>query len=108
MSCGAKPVMRSDLVLLLLDLLAVKLYQLAAFCTDQMIVMLVVVKMFVSRAAVPETFFARQIAFNQKFKRTVNGREPDGRVFDLDQVVQIFRAEMTFRFKKNFEYQLPL
>src|SRR5262245_45403344 len=103
-----KPVMRGDLVLLLLDLLAVELDQLAAFRANQMIVMLVVIQVFVSRATVPKPLFTRQIAFNQKFESAINRRKPDGRVFNLDQVVKIFRAEVTFCFEKYFEDQLPL
>jgi len=101
-------VLRGDLILLILNLLAVKLYQPPALGTDQMVVMLVIVKMLVPRVAVSQTLFASQPAFGQKFKRAVNGREPHGRVFDFDQVVEVFRAEMAFGLEKDFEYQLTL
>ena len=96
-----KMVMRGDLILLIFDLLAVKLYQQAALGTNQMIVMLVIVKMLVTRVAVAQTLFSSQPAFGQKFERTVNGREAHGRVFDFDQVIEVFGAEMTFGLEKD-------
>jgi hypothetical protein len=101
-------VMRGDLILLIFDLLAVKLYQPAALGTDQMVVMLVIVKMLVTRVAVAQTLFASQPAFGQEFERAVNGRKANGRVFDFDQVIEVFRAEMAFGLEKDFEYQLTL
>lgn len=107
-ACRVKTVIRGDFVLFILDLFAVKLYQLAALGADQMVVVLVVVKVFITRAPVAQTLFARQPAFDQKLERAVNSREADGRVFDFDNVIQVFGAEMAFGFEKNVEYQLAL
>src|SRR5262245_29533310 len=103
-----KVMLRGDLVLLVFDLFAVELYQPAAFGADQMVVVLVVVEMFVTRVSVAQTLLARQPAFGQEFERSVNGREAYGRVFDFDDIVEVFGAEMTFGFEKDFEYQLAL
>src|SRR5262245_41956524 len=100
--------LRGDLVLPVFDLLAVELYQPAAFGADQMVVMLVVVKVFVTRVGVAQTFLSRQPAFGQEFERAVNSRESHGRILDFDYVVEVFRAEMTFGLEKDFEYQLTL
>src|SRR5262245_51071345 len=100
--------LRGDLVLPVFDLLAVELYQPAAFGADQMVVMLVVVKVFATRVGVAQTFLSRQPAFGQEFERAVNSRESHGRILDFDYVVEVFRAEMTFGLEKDFEYQLAL
>src|SRR5215510_4476 len=64
--------------------------------------------MLVTRVGVAQTLLARQPAFGQEFERAVNGREAHGRVLDFDDVVEVFGAEMTFGFEKDFEYQLAL
>src|SRR5215510_6778167 len=104
----SKMMLRGDLVLLVLDLLAVEFYQPAAFGADQMVVMLVIVKMLVARVRVAQSLFARQPAFGQKLERAVNGREAHRRVFDFDNVVEVFGAEMAFGLEKDFEYKLTL
>ena len=100
----SKIMLRGDLVLLVFDLFAVELYQPAAFGADQMVVVLVVVKVLVTRVGVAQTLLARQPAFGQEFESAVNGREAHGRVLDFDNVVEVFGAEMTFGFEKYFEY----
>ena len=94
--------LRGDLVLPVFDLFAVELYQPAAFGADQMVVVLMVVKVLVARVGVTQTLLARQPAFGQELERAVNGREANGRVFDFDDVVKVFGAEMTFGFVKYF------
>src|SRR5262245_15422409 len=99
-----KIMLRGDLVLPVFDLFAVELDQPAAFGADQMVVVLVVVKVLVTRMGVAQTLLARQPAFGQEFESAVNGREAHGRVFNFDDVVEVFGAEMTFGFEKDFEY----
>src|SRR5215470_11494330 len=96
--------LRGDLVLPVFDLFAIELYQPAAFGADQMVMVLVVVKMLVTRVGVAQTLLARQPAFGQEFESSVNGRKAHGRVFDFDDVVEVFGAEMAFGFEKDFEY----
>jgi hypothetical protein len=100
--------LRGDFVLLVFDLFAEELYQPAAFRADQMVVMLVIVKMLVTRVSVAQALFPRQPAFGQEFQCAVNGRESHCRVLDLDEIVQVLRAEMTLGFEKDLEYQLAL
>ena len=100
--------LRDDFVLPVFDLFAVELYQPAAFGADQMVMVLVVVKVLVTRVGVAQTLLARKPAFSQEFERAVNGREAHGRVLDFDDVVEVFRAEMTFGLEEDFEYQLAL
>src|SRR5262245_30823430 len=77
----------SDLVLPVFDLFAVELYQTAAFGADQMVVVLVVIKVLVTSVGVAQTLLARKPAFGQEFESTINGREAHGRVLDFDDVV---------------------
>src|SRR5262249_11230118 len=104
----SKIMLRGDLILPVFDLLAVELYQPAALGADQVVVMLVIVKMLVTRVGVAQTLLARQPAFGQEFERAVNSREAYGRVLNFDDVVEVFRAEMAFGLEKDFEYQLAL
>jgi hypothetical protein len=97
-----------DFILLVFDNFAVKLDQLTALGADQMVVMLMIVIMLVSFAAVAQPLFARQPAFVQQFERSIDGGKADARVFGLDKVVQIFSAQMSFGFEKNFKDQLAL
>ena len=63
---------------------------LAALRTDHVIVMLTFVIMFVMRAAVAKTNLARESRFGEQFERAINCRLPDGRVFFLDELIEIF------------------
>lgn len=67
-----------------------ELDDLAALGTDHVIVVLVFVVMFVVRASVAETNFARESGFGEQFERAINGRLTDGRVLTLHQPVEIF------------------
>src|SRR5262245_3350931 len=108
MVCGLKPVLLGDLVLFVLDHLAVKLDQCIALGADQMVVMLMVVVVLVACATISQTLFARQPAFMKQLQCAIDGREPDRGVFALDQIIQVFGAQVAFGLKKYFEYQLPL
>jgi hypothetical protein len=101
-------ILRRNLILFILNDLAVELDQVAAFRADQMVVMLMVVFVFVALASITETLFARQPALVEQFERPVNGRISDARIFALDQVIVVFGAEMAFGFEKDLEDQLSL
>src|SRR5262249_21621890 len=105
---GMKFVLIGDFVLFVFDHLTVKLDQPVALGADQMVVMLMVIVMFISRSAIAQTLFPRQPALMQQLERAINRRKTDRGILVLDQIIKIFGAQMAFGFQKYFEYQLPL
>lgn len=77
------------LILQLFNLLAKKLDQGAAAGTDQMVVVIVLVVVFVKHPSVMELEFRRETALLKQLQRAINGSEPNRGVLRLDDCVQI-------------------
>src|SRR5678816_113959 len=80
-----KLVLAGDLILFVLDNLAVKLDQSAAVCTDQVVVMLVIVEVLISSSAIAKPLFASKPALGKKLERAINSCRSNvrGPCFDL-------------------------
>jgi len=85
-----KLVLAGDLILFVLDDFAIELYQGTALGTDQVIVVLVVVEMFVARAAVAEALFPCQPTLGKEFQGTIDSSGPYMRIAGLDNLVEFF------------------
>ena len=80
----------------------------AALGADHVIVVLMFVVVFVVRAAVAKTNFAREARFGQELERAIDGGLADGRVLSLHQPVEVFDREMFFGTQKNIQNQVTL
>ena len=87
-----KLMMLGDFVLFILDHFTEELDQQPAVCTDQVVVMLMVVKVLIASAPISESLFARQPAFREKLKCTVDCSEPDLRITNPYQMMQLLSA----------------
>lgn len=106
--CQLKVELLGNLVLCSLDDFAVKLDQFATDRTDQMIVMLVVILMFISTTPVTQALFPRQPTFSQQLESPVDGGISNRRVLLLDEMVEILSTEVALCPKKDEQNQLPL
>jgi len=85
-----------------------ELDDLAALRTDHVIVVLMFVVVFVVRASIAETHFAREPGLGQEFERSIDGCLADSRVFSLHQPVEVFDGEMFFGTQKNIQNEIAL
>ncbi len=106
--CRLKFVLSGNLILLLFYDFAIKLDQISADGADQMVMMVVVEIVFVPLAAVTEALFTGQPAFVQKLERSVYSRKTDRWIFCLDQVVEVFSAQVSLSPEKDFKYEVTL
>lgn len=103
-----KIILSGDFVLFVFDNFAEKFNQRIALGANQMVVMLVIVIMLIPCPAIAQPLFARKPAFMKQLQCPVHGREANGRILYLDQVVQILGAQVAFRLEKYFQNQFPL
>ena len=59
-----------------------------------MIMVLVLVIVFVAGATIAEIGFAREARLHQQLQGAIDGGKADTRVFQLDQLVKVFGADM--------------
>lgn len=97
-----------DLILLAFDYFTIELDQISAFGADQMVVMLMIVHMLISHAAIAKAFLPRQATFRQEFKRAVDSSEADTRVCGLDPLIQLLSTRMALSIEKHIEDQFAL
>ena len=97
-----------NLILRPLDDLTVELDQFAANCTDEMVVMLVIVMMLIASTPISEALFTRQSALAEELQRPVDGGVPNRWILLLDEMVEILGAEMALCLEKDKQNQLPL
>jgi hypothetical protein len=81
---------------------------LAAFGTDHVIVVLVLVVVFIVRATVAETNFARQARIGQQLQGAIHRRVPDTGIFLLHEPIQILTGKVLLGAQKHVENQVPL
>src|SRR5436305_14732041 len=91
---GGKLILGDDGVLYGLKLCGVELDCHAAFGTDQVVVVRVLVVVLVARATVAETNLARKSRLDQKLERAIDGRVADAWVFRLDEMIEVFARKM--------------
>jgi hypothetical protein len=86
----------------------VKLNNLAALRTNHMIVMLMLVIVFVVRAAVTKADFAGQSGLAQQFESAIDGRLSNSGIFFLDQSIEILTRKVIFSAQEDVENELSL
>lgn len=64
--------------------------------------------MLIARDAIAEALFSSKTTLCEKLECPVDGRESDARMLLLDDLMQLFRAGMSFGLEKNVEDRLAL
>jgi hypothetical protein len=86
----------------------IKLDDLAAFGTDHVVVMLMLVIVLVVRATVAEAHLARQSGLRQQPQRPIDCRLANARILRLHQAVKIFAGHVPFSAQEHVENQVAL
>src|ERR1041385_3713860 len=73
-----------------------------------MIVMLVLVIVFVVRAAVPESNFTRQARISQEPQRAIHRRLTHGRILVMHKTIKILAGQVTFGPQEHIQNQVTL
>ena len=106
--CGSKPEVACHLILKILDLLREKLDDKAAFGTDHVIVMFVIVMVLVISPVIPEADLARESCLGQKFERSIDRGQSDARISFVYKGMQIFAGKVFLSAEKDLEDQVTL
>ena len=85
-----------------------ELNYLATLHADHVVVMLVLVVMLVVCSPVAEAHFACESGFSQELERAIDCGLADGRVFGLNEPVEVFAGEMLFGPQKDVKNQVAL
>jgi hypothetical protein len=97
-----------DCLLSLLHDLARKLDHLSAAGADQVMVVLMLVRMLETRYAVIEYHFARKAAVGDQFHRPVHRSEADFPFPTVYSPIKVFRGDVIFSVQERFEHLAPL
>jgi hypothetical protein len=95
-------------ILQLLNLFIVKLDQSAAAGTDKMVVVSVFVVVLVKHPPVVELELPREAAILEQLQCAIHCSESNGRVFGLNDCVEILAGNVSFCIQKHIEYQIAL
>lgn len=104
----AKAKLVRHLILQLFDVGRKELDYLTAMRADHMIVMFVIVVVLVVSLVVAKSYLACQAGLGEQLKRPVDRRQPDGRIFLVDQTVESFARQMVLCAEEDFKYQIAL
>ncbi len=108
MACGGVVVHPSDFFLELIHLAGKKLYRTAAFRAHHVMMAAPIVLMLESRDTIVESHLTGQTAFRQQFKRPVNRRVADARIFFLHQAVQFIGRKMVAGLEEGSQNRVAL
>lgn len=103
---NGKPVMSRHFFLESFDVVILKFYNLAARRADQMIVMALVRHVIILGLSA-EVSRLREAGFAEQVQRSIDGRQPNMRIFFGEKTIQLFRGDV-LHFEKRIEYMLAL
>jgi hypothetical protein len=107
-SRGDIVVLAPDVLLNLLDLRRKELYRATAISADHVVVIAAIVLVLVSRHSVVKCDFTSKTTLREQLQRSVDGGEPDLRVFLFDEPVQLICRKMISRLKERAQDRVPL
>lgn len=96
------------LILQILDIGRKELDHLAAMRADHVVMMLVIVVVLIVGFVIAKPDLACETRLCQQLQRAIYGRQTDGRIFFMDEIVKIFAREMFLGAQKDLEYQVAL
>jgi len=108
MLCDFESVFGGHRILNRFQFCGIELDDLAAFRTDHVVVVLMLIVVLVMSAAIAKPYFARQPGISQKFESAVHRGMADGWVFRLHQAIEVLAGEMIFSAQKHIQNQLAL
>jgi hypothetical protein len=103
-----KAILFGNFLLQAFDFRAVKLNKRVTFCTDQMVMVVMLVLVFVTGTPVVEVDFTGQLGFHQQAQGSIDRRKANGLVALFDQIVEFLNTEMRFGFQKGLQNEVAL
>lgn len=103
-----KAVLFGNFLLQAFDLRAEKFDERVTLRTDQVVVVIVLVFVFIARAPIVEVDFPGQFGFDEQAQGSINRREANGFVTLFDEVIEFLDAQVRLGFQKRPQDEVTL